>query len=68
MNVETSYDEMSKDLGESKVKPEDKGKPSLPEDDVAAFCLWLKNEVGGSVGKVTLSKRLKGVVPAVIYG
>jgi molecular chaperone HtpG/TNF receptor-associated protein 1 len=38
----------------------------LPDEDVTAFCLWLKNDFQDYIGKVTLSKRLRGV-PAVVY-
>jgi len=41
--------------------------PPLPEDDVTTFTLWLKNELQQHAGKVTISKRLKGV-PAVLFG
>lgn len=66
VNIETSYEEISKDVGD--LKPQEDSKlPSLPEDDVTTFTLWLKNELQQYAGKVTLSKRLKGV-PAVLYG
>lgn len=41
-NIETSYDEISKDLGKSDDKPSQNG---LPEEDVTTFSLWLKNEL-----------------------
>jgi hypothetical protein len=31
------------------------------------FSIWLKNEIAPFAGKVTISKRLKGI-PAVLYG
>jgi len=53
-------------LGDRKT-PDDKNKVSIPETDVTAFCLWLKEETKPFVGKVTLSKRLTSV-PAVLFG
>lgn len=67
VNIETSYDEIAKDLGSHAKKEQNPNIPSLPEEDVTSFSLWLKNELAGSVGKVTISKRLKGV-PAVLFG
>jgi len=64
-NVETSYDEIAKDLGK---KDEDISSISrIPEEDVATFSLWLKNELSPSVSKVQLSKRLKDT-PAIVVG
>lgn len=40
---------------------------SLPEEDVATFSLWLKNELQQYVGKVQISKRLRDQ-PAVLFG
>jgi len=66
VNVESGYEEVSKDLGERKVnRPE--GAKMLPEEDVASFVLWLKEQTKPYVGKVTLSKRLTDV-PAVLFG
>jgi HSP90 family molecular chaperone len=59
VNVETSYDEISKDLGVQDSKPADASIKSLPEEDVTTFSLWLKNELKSNVGKVSISKRLK---------
>ena len=39
----------------------------LPEEDVTAFCLWLKNSLRDDVSKVSISKRLKDT-PAVLSG
>jgi HSP90 family molecular chaperone len=64
VNIETaSYDELAKDLGlpEGTTTPEKHG---LPEEDVATFSLWLKNEL--RTGKVSISKRLKEQ-PAVLF-
>ena len=41
--------------------------PSLPDEDVTSFTLWLKHEMGSTVSKVTVSRRIKNV-PAVLYG
>ena len=72
MNVETSYEEIQKDLESNLKKKVDDGSTpktkSIPEEDITAFCLWLKNELGYGIGKVAISKRLKGAVPAVIFG
>lgn len=39
----------------------------IPEDDVTTFSLWMKNEMAPTVGKVTLSRRLKDS-PAILVG
>lgn len=67
INIETGYDEMSKDLGDKANKVEDLNKPKLPEEDVTNFCLWLKEQHTPYVGKVTLSRRLTDV-PMVLFG
>jgi len=66
VNIENSYDEVSKDLGDNQ-KEEDTSTPRVPEDDVTPFSLWLKNELSSNVTKVTISKRLTGS-PAVLFG
>ena len=49
-NVETSYEEIIKDLGK---KEEDISTYSrIPEEDVTTFSLWLKNELQPIVSKV----------------
>lgn len=63
--MESGYEEIAKDLGNKTIR--DESKPSLPEDDVTQFCLWLKEETKPYVGKVTLSKRLTSV-PMVLFG
>lgn len=64
-NVETSYDEIAKDLGK---KDDDVSSFSrIPEEDVTTFSLWLKNELQPIVSKVQLSKRLKDT-PAIVVG
>ena len=67
VNIESGYEEISKDLGEKEKSEEDKNKPQLPEDDVTTFCLWLKENHKTHVGKVTISKRLTDV-PLVLFG
>lgn len=66
VNIESSFDEVSKDLGDKETKY-DPNLPSLPEEDIAAFSIWLKNELERYISKVTISKRIKGV-PAVLFG
>lgn len=39
----------------------------IPEADVSSFCIWLKEELKESIGKVTLSKRLTDT-PAIVTG
>jgi HSP90 family molecular chaperone len=65
-SIETSYEEISKDLGD-KAKNQNSNAPSIPDDDVTSFSLWLKNELKPHGSKVTVSRRLKGV-PAVLFG
>lgn len=68
VNIETSYEEIQKDLGSNKDEKEETAKTGgLPEEDVTTFSLWLKNELSKNVGKVSISKRLKGQ-PAVLFG
>mmetsp|Transcript_12567 Transcript_12567/g.21153 ORF Transcript_12567/g.21153 Transcript_12567/m.21153 type:complete len:367 (+) Transcript_12567:383-1483(+) len=67
VNVESGYDEISRDIENSKKGQDDLNKPSLPDEDVTNFCLWLKDTTKPYVGKVSLSKRLKSS-PAVLYG
>jgi len=45
----------------------DPNTPSLPEEELSTFSIWLKNELEQYVSKVTISKRIKGV-PAVLFG
>jgi len=65
VNIETSYEEIQKDLG--KKEADNTGKEGVPEDDITNFSLWLKHELQPYVGKVTISKRLQGS-PAIIFG
>lgn len=66
VNIESSYEEISKDLGKD-IESEIAGSNRLPEEDITGFCLWMKNELDDSVAKVTISKRLKDT-PAIITG
>lgn len=65
INIETSYDEIAKDLG--KKEDETSVESRIPEEDVTNFCLWLKNELQPTISKVSLSKRLKDT-PAIVVG
>ena len=65
VNIEASFEEIQKDIGSS--TPSAEAQSRLPEDDTTSFCLWLKNELGDSIEKVTLSKRLKDM-PAIVVG
>lgn len=64
-NIETNYEEIAKDLG--KKDEEVSSISRIPEEDVVAFSLWLKNELQPIVSKVALSKRLKDT-PAIVVG
>lgn len=66
VNVESGYEEIANDV-EIKQKDEDINRPSIPEEEITNFCLWLKEHTKPFVGKVTISKRIKST-PAVLYG
>ena len=66
INVESSYDEISKDLGKG-VEDEVLARGKIPEEDITPFCLWVKNELSGLIGKVQISRRLKDT-PAIMSG
>jgi len=66
VNVESGYEEIAKDLGNKDISAQQSG-DRVPEEDITPFCLWLKEHTKPFVGKVTLSKRLKGV-PCVLFG
>jgi len=66
VNIESAYEEISKDLGKD-LEKEIAGSNRIPEEDITGFCLWMKNELKDSVAKVTISKRLKDT-PAIITG
>jgi len=65
-NIETSYEEISKDIPANTIQS-DPNAVTIPEDDITGFTLWLKQELAPYVNKVAISKRLKGV-PAVLFG
>ena len=67
INVESGYEEVSKDLGDKDIYSESDKSQSIPEEDITPFCLWLKEHCKPYVGKVTLSRRLKSV-PCVLFG
>lgn len=66
-NIETSYDEIAKDLGKQDEFESVSSISRIPEEDVTTFSLWLKSEMAPMVTKVTLSKRLKDT-PAIVVG
>lgn len=66
VSIETNFDEIQKDLG-NKTELDSLERSRIPEDDVTGFCLWLKEELKDSVGKVTISKRLTDT-PAIVTG
>lgn len=51
VNIESSYDEISKDLGSHHEQDVAKS-TKIPEDDITPFCLWVKSELSGLIGKV----------------
>jgi TNF receptor-associated protein 1 len=68
VNVESNFEEICKDL-EQRFPDKVRGRTSegVPEGEVSAYCLWLKNEFGPSVSKVSVSRR-KSEAPGVILG
>jgi len=65
VNVETSFEEISRDLNLDK---DDKGKnveSLIPEEDIMPLKEWIKNELQPFVSQITISKRLKDS-PAII--
>lgn len=66
VNIESSFDEIAKDIGK---KPEEDSlaRSRIPENDVTSFCLWLKNDLKDNIAKVTISKRLTDT-PAILTG
>lgn len=63
VNIETSYEEISKDLGNTDQVQDSR----IPEHEVANLCIWMKNELGSQISKVTISKRLTNT-PAIVVG
>lgn len=66
VNIETSYEEVSKEL-EPEQKVSETSNTGIHEDDLPAFSLWLKKELEPVVNKVQISKRLTDS-PALIQG
>jgi len=66
VSIESAYEEIQKDLG-SKGEQDSASRSRIPEDDITGFCLWLKNELSDSIGKVSISKRLTNT-PALVSG
>ena len=66
VSIESAYEEIQKDLGKN-VELEAQSRSRIPEDDITGFCLWLKNDLSDSIGKVSISKRLRDT-PALITG
>ena len=66
ISVESHFDEISKDLGKH-VEDEVISRSRIPDDEITPFCLWVKNDLTGLIGKVTISRRLKDK-PALISG
>ena len=48
VSIETSFDQIQKDLGK-KSEIDSIERSRLPEEDVNTFCIWLKNSLKGSV-------------------
>lgn len=67
VNIETSYEEVSKELEPEQKERESKPNTGIHEDDLPAFSLWLKKELEPVVNKVQVSKRLTDS-PALIQG
>lgn len=64
VNIESSYDDVSQDLG---AKVEHDKVLGIPEAEITPFSLWIKSELSPTIAKVTISKRLANT-PAVIVG
>jgi len=64
VNVETNFEEISKDVSHRVEVNKEFG---LPEQDTTSFCLWIKEELSPHINKVSISKRLTHA-PAIIVG
>ena len=54
-SIESNFDEIQKDLGlDSEMESLERSR--IPEQDISGFCIWLKEELKDSIGKVTISK------------
>ena len=66
VSIESNFDEIAKDLGnQSEIDSIERCR--LPENDITPFCIWLKEELKSSIGKVSISKRLTDT-PAIVTG
>ena len=66
VSIESNFEEIQKDLGlDSEIESLERSR--IPEQDITGFCLWLKEELKDSIGKVAISKRLKDT-PAIVSG
>ena len=63
-NIESSYDQVSKDLGKKIEVDSERG---LPEEDTTTFSLWMKAELEPAIKKVTISQRLSEA-PCIVVG
>jgi len=61
INIESNYDEVSKEFAGKEVDTSQ----GLPQEDTTGFCLWIKNELQPVVSQVSISKRLKDA-PAIV--
>lgn len=51
VNIESSYEEIAKDIGKGH-EDEVASRARIPEEDVTPFCLWVKNDLTNVIGKV----------------
>jgi len=66
VSIETSFDQIQKDLGaQSEINSLERSR--IPEEDTNTFCIWLKNSLKGKISNVTISKRLTDT-PAILSG
>ena len=66
VSIESNFDEIQKDLGNSS-ELQSIERSRIPENDISSFCIWLKEELKDHIGKVTISKRLTDT-PAIVTG
>ena len=55
VNIETNFEEISKDVSHRVEVSKEFG---LPESDTTSFCLWIKSELEPHISRVSISKRL----------
>jgi hypothetical protein len=53
VNIETNFEEISKDVSHRVEVNKETG---LPEQDTTSFCLWIKAETEPHISKVSVSK------------